>query len=427
MAKLLRITGTTRLKGNLAISGSKNGCLLVMAACLLAKGKVRLTNTPQLADVASMVELMSQLGVRITQTANQMEIDSSQLTNTDTSYEVVRKMRASIGVVGPLLARKQRVRVALPGGCAIGPRPIDLHIKALSQLGAKSTLKGGDLYLEAEKLKGTDIRFKSVSMGATANALTAATLATGTTRLHNASTEPEIADLCHFLSRCLGANIQTNPTSPQYTIEGNPTQTTPTDANSYAIPPDRIETGTYAIAAAATQGKVTLTNARPTDLTALWQCLTKSGARVTLGKSQVTVEATEPLTPVDITTAPYPAFPTDLQAQWTSLAIKAKPNHQTLVTDKVFPHRFIHISELQRMGANIALNQNVAKITAVDKLSAAEVMATDLRASVALVIAALNAKGTSTIHRIYHLKRGYENLRGKLNLLGAQITEEDER
>lgn len=430
MSSAMLIRGPCRLKGRVRISGSKNAALPQLAACLLTDKSVTLANVPDLADVATMLGLLRGIGVEVKRKGDEVTLRAASIAPNKAAYELVRLMRASVLVLGPLLARLGEARVAMPGGCAIGPRPVDMHIKALVALGATTHLAKGDIHLKTDGLKGADITFGSVSVGATTNVIMAATLATGTTRLFNAATEPEIIDLCRFLTR-LGAKIKFPPTAAaakkigvaDYEIEGVAALGSNAAEQRYQITSDRIEGGTYAIAAAATGGEVMLEDCPIDELAELWRVLKASGVRVEPFADGVKVSGDgRPPKPIDIVTAPWPGFPTDLQAQWMALAAKGGGG-EVKITEGVFPHRFIHAGELERLGAHIRIEGNYALVSPVARLQGAEVMATDLRASVALIIAALIGEGTTTVNRIYHLKRGYENLESKFTALGAEIRE----
>ena len=422
------VRGPCRLRGRMGVSGSKNAALPQLAACLLTKRAVILENIPNLDDVATMLELLRGIGVRVERVADRVVLRANSIAPDKAKYELVRKMRASVLVLAPLLARLGEARVAMPGGCAIGPRPVEMHVEALEALGAVTHLAKGDIHLRTNGLKGTDINFGSVSVGATANTIMAATLAVGTTRLFNAALEPEIVDLCRFLNNCLGAKVRIVKNSPKagresrtyYEIKGVE-RLGMENAKPHRVIPDRIEAGTYAIAAAATKGEVTLTDCPAAELEILWRLLRRSGAEVEIKQNEVRIKGDD-LEPVGISTAPWPGFPTDLQAQWMAFAAKGDGG-EVKITERIFPHRFIHAGELERLGARIRQRNNYAVVSPVSRLQGAEVMASDLRASVGLIIAALVAEGETRVNRIYHLKRGYEDLASKFTSLGASIVE----
>ncbi|MCC7305875.1 MAG: UDP-N-acetylglucosamine 1-carboxyvinyltransferase [Alphaproteobacteria bacterium] len=412
----IRITGGKKLNGEIPVSGAKNAALKVMCAALLTDQSLLLENAPNsLRDISSQSDLLEHLGCTVKRENGAMAINASSITGFDAPYDLVRKMRTSILVLGPLLARFGQAKVSLPGGCAIGTRPIDLHIEGLKALGAKISLDHG--YIEAHvdgRLKGTKILFPKVSVGATENLLMAATLAEGETVLSNAAREPEIIDLGECLIK-MGAQIEGLGT-PTITIQG----VKKLHGATHSILPDRIETGTYMIAVALTGGKVKLKNARIDHLTALIGPLKKAGVEITEDGSDIIVSRNgNGLKGTDIMTEPYPGFPTDLQAQFMTMLTLCEG--AGLVTETIFENRFMHVPELCRMGANITVHGNSAIIRGVAKLNGAEVMATDLRASVALVLAGLVADGETVVNRIYHLERGYENLVEKLSACGAEI------
>lgn len=417
----LRIYGGTPLHGKITVSGAKNAALPIMAAALLSSKPLIIKNMPNLADIHSTNALLESLGATVKfdisphSFAHTLTIDSSNITSLKADYELVRKMRASILVLGPMLARFKHAEVSLPGGCAIGARPVDMHLDALREMGADIKLEHGYVIANApEGLKGADIMFSKVSVGATENALMAATLASGKTILRNAAREPEIVDLADCLI-AMGAKISGHGTDV-IEVEG----VKELHGATHNLMPDRIEAGTFAIAAAATHGKLTIENCRPDHLGALTHHLRSIG--VTVEESQDTMvvyRSADNIESITFSTAPYPNFPTDLQAQFmTLLTIARGVSH---VTETIFENRFMHVNELLRMGADIQLQDNTAIINGVEGLQSAEVMASDLRASVSLVIASMCAPGESTIHRIYHLDRGYERIEDKLNACGAKI------
>ena len=413
----IRIVGGKRLQGTIPVSGAKNSALKLMCAALLTEEPVYLDNMPNaLRDIASQTDLLRHLGCTISSERDLMALNARTITSREAPYDLVRKMRTSILVLGPLLARFGEARVSLPGGCAIGTRPVDLHIDGLKALGAKIELDGG--YINASvpsgRLTGATITFPKVSVGATENLMMAATLAKGETILINAAREPEIVDLGTCLIS-MGADITGLGTS-EIRING----VEKLHGAKHTVVPDRIETGTWMIAVTLTGGSLRLKNARLEHLTALVGPLEKAGAHIIQDGTDILVSRNgSPLTGTDIMTAPYPGFPTDLQAQFmTMLTLSIGAG---MVTETIFENRFMHVPELCRMGADITVHQGSAIVRGVPKLKGAEVMATDLRASVALVLAALVAEGTTTVNRIYHLDRGYENIVEKLSACGAEI------
>lgn len=418
----IRIEGGVRLKGEIAISGAKNAALPLMAASLLTGRKLTLTNVPALADITFMADILRALGARAAYQKGErlgeggrLELDASGIASTTASYDIVRKMRASFLVLGPLVARFGHAKVSLPGGCAIGARPVDLHLKALEAMGARIDLSEGYVIAEARGgLKGAHIRFPFVSVGATENAMMAAALAKGVTVLENAAREPEIDDL----GRCLiamGARISGLGTS-RIEIEG----TEQLSSAEYPVLPDRIETGTYAMAAAIAGGEVELVNTRAELIGAVLPLLQAVGAEIAATNRGLAVHRNG-LRPVavDVTTAPYPGFPTDLQAQFMALMATAKGTSH--IKETIFENRFMHVPELARMGADIRVDGDVAVVRGVPRLKGAQVMATDLRASSCLVLAGLAAEGETVVNRVYHLDRGFERLEEKLSGVGANI------
>ena len=413
----LKIEGGYPLNGEITISGAKNAALPLMCAALLAADRLVLENVPELHDIFSLVDLLEDMGAVVTRTGTQLVIDAASVNSTTAPYDLVRKMRASVLVLGPLLARFGTAKVSLPGGCAIGTRPVDLHIEGLCKMGAEIELKDGYIHASTPKggLKGAEISFRTKSVGATENLLMAATLAEGKTVLNNAALEPEITDLADCLV-AMGAEISGIGTE---TLEI--TGVEKLSGASHSVIPDRIETGTYAIAAAMTGGTLTLKQARLDHLEALVPILEAAGVslkddvngNITVTRKGNTLHA------VDITTAPYPGFPTDLQAQ--AMAMLSIAEGAGTVKETIFENRFMHVPELARMGADIAVHGSSAVVRGVPRLKGAEVMATDLRASVSLILAALAADGTTIVNRIYHLDRGYEKLERKLGNCGAKL------
>lgn len=413
----IRITGGHQLNGTIPISGAKNAALKLMCAALLTGETLRLENVPnKLRDIHSLVDLLKHLGCLVDVKDDLMAINAGQINSQTAPYDLVRKMRGSILVLGPLLARFGYAKVSLPGGCAIGTRPVDLHIKGLEELGAEITLDGG--YIEAKVppggLQGARVLFPKVSVGATENLMMAAALANGTTILGNAAREPEIEDLGACLIK-MGAKIQGLGTDT-IRIEGVPELS----GAQHAVLPDRIETGTYIIAAGMTGGTVRLQNTRIEHLSSLLGLLSQAGLDVDQeGEDIIVHRVGDRLKGIDIMTEPYPGFPTDLQAQFMAMLTLAEG--AGMVTETIFENRFMHVPELSRMGADITVQGRSAIVRGVKSLKGAEVMATDLRASVALVLAGLVAEGETVVNRIYHLERGYEDLCGKLSSCGAQI------
>ena len=418
---IFRIEGPVRLSGSVTINGSKNASLPIMAATILAPGKSTLKAVPHLSDISVCSELLSQLGCQVTRSENgNLCIDSAVIDNPVGEYEVVRRMRASICILGPLLARCGRAEVSMPGGCAIGDRPVDIHLRGMRELGAKIHLKNGYIVAEAPQgLTGKDIflggSFGSTVLG-TANVLMAATLAKGKTTIESAACEPEITDLANCLNK-MGAKI-TGIGSPRLIIEGVK-QLQPAE---YRVIPDRIEAGTFMVAAAITTGELKLVNCRLDDMMAVVDKLRNIGVTVDAAKDGCVVTRTGQIKPADITTLPYPGFPTDLQAQFMALFSLAEGN--SVIIEKIFPDRFMHVAELNRMAANLRKEGPTVIIAGVKKLIAAPVMASDLRASAALVLAGLAAEGTTTIQRVYHIDRGYERIEERLNPVGAKISRE---
>ena len=406
------IDGPSRLAGEVVVSGAKNAALPCLAATLLTAEPVRLTNLPRVADVRTMQKVLRHIGAQVEAQPDSAAVEVAAIENADAPYELVKTMRASVLVLGPLLARAGSVRVSLPGGCAIGVRPIDLHLKAFRKLGAEVSLQHGYVDARAGRLTGCDITFEHVTVTGTENAMLAATLARGTTRLFNAAREPEVDDLAKLLvsmgARISGAGTETIAIEGVEALHGA----------DHEIVPDRIEAGTYAIAAAATRGDVAVRRCRPEHLRALTSRLTAIGARVRMDGDTLGVRAEGPLPAQDVATAPYPGFPTDLQAQWTALATSL--DGVSTITETIFENRFHHVAELIRMGAKIRLEGRWAVVEG-SPLTGANVMASDLRASAALVIAGLTADGRTIVDRVYHLDRGYARMEEKLNVLGASV------
>ncbi|MEE8427372.1 MAG: UDP-N-acetylglucosamine 1-carboxyvinyltransferase [Woeseiaceae bacterium] len=414
MDKLL-IEGGTALAGEVRISGAKNAALPILAGTLLATEPVTVSNVPHLNDVTTTISLLQTMGVQVTvDDSLRLEVDASDVRNRTAPYELVKTMRASILVLGPLLARFGEADVSLPGGCAIGARPVNLHVAGLRAMGADVSVENGIIKARADRLKGAHIVFDIVTVTGTENLLMAAVLADGETVLENAAREPEVIDVAKFLN-CLGARVQ-GAGSSTITVQGVERLT----GGEYKVLPDRIETGTYLVAAAMTGGCIKVLDAAPKTLDAVLIKLAEAGAAIETGDDWIELDmrGRRPRS-VDIRTAPYPAFPTDMQAQFC--ALNAVAEGVGTITETVFESRFAHVLELQRMGADIQLEGNTAICTGVDSLTAAPVMATDLRASASLVLAGLAAKGETLVDRIYHIDRGYERIEEKLQLLGAKI------
>lgn len=415
MDKLV-ITQSSALRGDVVISGAKNAALPLLMASLLCDSPITFNNVPALRDITTSVKLLEGMGTHITyNNKNSLTLDASKLSSTIASYELVRTMRASILVLGPLLARHGHADVSLPGGCAIGARPVNLHLTGLEAMGAKIDVEDG--YIKASvqgKLQGANIFMDIVSVGATENLMMAAALAEGTTVLENAAREPEIVDLANCIN-AMGGNV-TGAGTDQIIIEGVESL----HGCTYSVLPDRIETGTFLVAAAATRGHVRCLNAAPETLDAVLSKLRQAGAEITTTADtiELNMHGKQP-TAVDIKTAPHPGFPTDMQAQFVAMNCLAQGSG--VVTETIFENRFMHVPELQRMGAKITLQGNSAMCQGSAALKGAPVMATDLRASASLVIAGLLAEGETHVNRIYHLDRGYESIETKLNLLGANI------
>tara|TARA_Y100000816_G_scaffold264650_1_gene223926 strand:+ start:689 stop:1951 length:1263 start_codon:yes stop_codon:yes gene_type:complete len=415
MDKLI-IEGGHSLNGYLSSSGAKNSALPILASSLLLEGKLILSNIPHLKDVTTMVEVLGSMGANITLDEDMnLEINTSNLKNQVARYELVKTMRASVLVLGPLLAKFGKAEVALPGGCAIGSRPVNLHLDCMKKLGAEVFTEGGYIKAKAEKgLKGAEILFDTISVTGTENAIMAAVLAEGKTIIKNAAREPEVGDLIDCLSR-MGAKIQGKGTKELIIFGVKELKST-----SYRVMPDRIETATYLTAVTMTGGEITIKNSMPKTLDSVLKKLSEAGAKIKIEDDIINLKMDRDINPVDISTAPYPLFPTDMQAQFISLNTIAKG--QSTVIETIFENRFMHVQELVRMGGDISLAGNTAIIKGrKDCLHSAPVMATDLRASASLVLAGLVAKGETKIDRIYHIDRGYERIEEKLNSLGANI------
>ncbi len=410
----LEVFGANKLKGQINISGSKNASLPILAATLLSSKKVNLKNLPKVKDIETMINLLQSLGSKIRFKKKKLIINNSTQNKNFASYNLVKTMRAGILVLGPLLAKFGNAKVSLPGGCAIGTRPIDIHLKAFSKLGVKYNITQGYVHASTPKgLVGSKIRFPKISVGATENLVIAASLAKGTTILSNCAIEPEIKDLVNFLNK-IGCKIKWVG-KRKIKIDGvNQIKET-----TYSVMFDRIEAGTYLVAAAATEGNLKIKNIIPKIIKTEIDILRKIGTKIVVKKNEVNVIGKKIIKSINIKTAPYPGFPTDLQAQLMVLLCKA--NKKSLIKEDIFENRFMHVAELNRMGAQISINGNKAIIQGNINFAAAELMATDLRASVSLILAALTANGKSVINRIYHLDRGYENIEKKLKKIGARI------
>ena len=412
--KKLEVFGAAKLKGQIKVSGSKNASLPILAATLLSTKKISLTNLPRVKDIETMILLLKSLGSIVEYDKKNLIIKNNKQIKTFAPYSLVKTMRAGILVLGPLLAKFGKAKVSLPGGCAIGTRPVDIHLKALSKLGIKYKIIQGYVHANAPKgLIGANIKFSKISVGATENLIIASCLAKGKTILSNCAIEPEIKDLVNFLIK-MGCNIKWE-SKRTIKIEG----VSNLAALNYRIMPDRIEAGTYLIAAALSEGNLRITGIDPKIIDTEINVLKKVGAKIIKKKNEILIKGNKKIKSINIKTSPYPGFPTDLQAQMMVLLCKA--NKKSYIKEEIFENRFMHVAELNRMGAKISINGNKATITGNIKFEAAELMATDLRASVSLVLAALASKGKSVINRIYHLDRGYENIEKKLKKVGAKI------
>ena len=410
----LEVFGSNKLKGKIIISGSKNASLPILAATLLTNKKVYLKNLPKVKDIETMIKLLQSLGSKTKFENKRLIIDNLKQNKRFASYGLVKTMRAGILVLGPLLAKFGTAKVSLPGGCAIGTRPVDIHLKSLSKLGVKYKIFQGYVHASAPRgLIGSKIRFPKVSVGATENLIIAACFAKGNTVLNNCAIEPEIKDLINFLIK-LGCDIKWTSKRSLRIIGVKKV-----NEISYSVMFDRIEAGTYLVAAAITEGNLKIKNIDPKIIRTEINILKKIGAKVIIKKNELQIIGNKNIKNINIKTAPYPGFPTDLQAQMMVLLCKA--NKKSIIKENIFENRFMHVSELNRMGAQISINGNKAVVSGNIKFAPAELMATDLRASVSLVLAALGAKGKSVINRIYHLDRGYESIEKKLKKVGAKI------
>ncbi len=412
MQKII-INGGKKLKGEVLISGAKNAALPIIAASLLADGEHRIANVPSLVDVKTLGKILRNMGVTVELTDHSAVVDSTRLTNPEAPYDLVRTMRASVLVLGPLVARFGKARVSLPGGCAIGARPVNLHIMGLQKMGAMIDIEHGYVVARAKRLKGAHIYFDIVTVTGTENVMMAAALAEGETVLENTAREPEVVDLANALIQ-MGAKIE-GAGADVIRIEG----VEKLRPMNYTVLPDRIETGTFVIGAVITGGNVTIRNCNGGHLDALLAKVTEAGAEIRSSEGTITVRGNGNIRPVDVKTLPYPGFPTDMQAQFMSLMCLA--GGTSVINETIFENRFTHVAELRRMGADIVIEGRSAVVKGVSKLSGAPVMATDLRASASLVLAGLAAEGQTVVSRIYHLDRGYESIERKLSALGADI------
>ncbi len=410
----IKLTGGKPLKGEVQISGAKNAALPILCAALLTREPLRLRNVPDLADVATMLKILRQTGVTVAQDAEfGVELEAANVTHLEAHYDLVKTMRASILMLGPMIARFGQARVSLPGGCAIGERPVDLHVKGLQAMGAEVHIDHGYIIAKAARLKGARIFMDKVTVTGTENLMMAATLADGVTTLENSAREPEVVDLANCLI-AMGAKIKGHGTDV-ISIQG----VSRLVGAAHSIMPDRIETGTFLVAAAATGGEIVATNTRSDILESVLDKLEEANAKIERGSDFIKLSMRGPNHGVSLRTAPYPAFPTDMQAQF--MAMNSVADGTTVITETIFENRYMHVQELRRLGAKIDIEGNAAIVRGVPKLEGATVMATDLRASASLVIAGLIAHGYTIIERIYHLDRGYEHIEQKLSQLGAQI------
>ena len=414
MYKLL-INGGTPLNGSIKTSGSKNATLPIFFASILADGPLKLSNTPQLSDVSTTLRLLMDMGSSfVLEEDSSISIDSSSLTSLIAEYELVKTMRASILTLGPMLAKYKQAKISLPGGCAIGTRPVNLHLSALEKMGATIEVKNGYIYASTKELVGTEINFDLISVTATENIVMAATLAKGTTTINNAAQEPEVTDLIYCLKK-MGAKISGENTST-LVVQG----VDHLSGIDYSICPDRIEAGTYLVAAAITGGKIIVNNIEPDSMRAVIGKLIETGADIQTNQNSIKLDMKgKRPQPVDIRTSAYPNFPTDMQAQF--MALNSIADGSSTITETIFENRFMHVPELSRMGANLKLEGNTVVCKGVKLLTGANLMATDLRASASLVLAGLAAQGPTTIERVYHLDRGYEMIEEKFKMLGADI------
>ncbi|OGP07625.1 MAG: UDP-N-acetylglucosamine 1-carboxyvinyltransferase [Deltaproteobacteria bacterium GWA2_45_12] len=407
------IEGGRKLKGRVPVSGSKNAALPIIAASILTSGWNDFSNIPDLADICTMLKLLEGMGVEVEASKHRVKLKADKVRHAEAPYDLVRTMRASVVVLGPLVARLGYARVSLPGGCAIGARPIDRHLKGLEAMGATITLEGGYVEARAKKLKGAHFRFSDVTVTGTENLMMAACLAEGQTVLENCAREPEVVDLAHALNQ-MGAFIEGAGTET-ITIEG----VNELSGTEYSIMPDRIEAGTFLIGAAMTEGDVTVEGISEEYVHALVEKLREAGALVDVGEDSIHIKGSSKIHSVDISTQPYPGFATDFQAQF--MALMALADGTSVISENIFENRFMHVAELNRMGADIKLEGHTAVVRGVPKLLGAPVMATDLRASASLVLAGLAAEGITEIHRVYHIDRGYEHIERKFRKLGVRV------
>jgi len=419
MYKYLNIKHSPKLSGSIEISGAKNAALPIIASTILSNNNVKLTNVPEVADVKTLLKLFKLLGAKYEFANNTLNINTSGINNTTAVYEIVKTMRASILVLGPLLARFGECKVSLPGGCAIGARPVDLHLKALEAMGAQIKIEGGYIHATG-KLKGADIIFDKITVTGTENIVMAAALAKGKTRIINAAKEPEVIQLCEILQNA-GVEIEGTGTNE---IIINGTDGELLNFKEERIIPDRIEAGTYLAAGAITNSQITLKNVIPSHLESVLVKFSQMGFKLEARENEITIYPAEKILPTNISTTEYPGFPTDMQAQFMAIATQAEG--VSIIEERLFENRFMHVPELNRLGANIKIQSKIATIQGPTPLVGADVMATDLRASSALVLAGLIAKGETNVHRIYHLFRGYEKLTEKFKALGAKVELKDE-
>lgn len=415
----LQIEGTNHLSGSVTINGAKNAALPLIVSSILAKNEVIISNVPEVEDIKTLISLLQNLGAKVDLKKHEALLNTTTLNQTTAKYDIVRKMRASILTLGPLLSRFRHCEVSLPGGCAIGQRPIDLHLLALEKMGANIQIKQG--YVVASgALKGAEVLFDKITVTGSENIIMAAALASGKTRLLNVAKEPEVVQLCEVLKEA-GLDIK-GIGSDELEIYGTSGECL--EFKEFTVIPDRIEAGTYLCAGAIVNSKISVCKVNPNHLSAVLAKLKQMGFEIIVENDTITLLPAKEIKPVEILTSEYPGFPTDMQAQFMALALRA--NGTSIIDERLFENRFMHVSELLRMGADIKLNGHIANINGGKELNAADVMATDLRASSALILAALAAKGVSRVHRIYHLDRGYENLEEKFKALGANITRLEE-
>ncbi|MCR2108635.1 UDP-N-acetylglucosamine 1-carboxyvinyltransferase [Campylobacter upsaliensis] len=415
----LQIEGTNHLSGSVTINGAKNAALPLIVSSILAKNEVIISNVPEVEDIKTLISLLQNLGAKVDLKKHEALLNTTTLNQTTAKYDIVRKMRASILTLGPLLSRFRHCEVSLPGGCAIGQRPIDLHLLALEKMGANIQIKQG--YVVASgALKGAEVLFDKITVTGSENIIMAAALASGKTRLLNVAKEPEVVQLCEVLKEA-GLDIK-GIGSDELEIYGTSGECL--EFKEFTVIPDRIEAGTYLCAGAIVNSKISVCKVNPNHLSAVLAKLKQMGFEIIVENDTITLLPAKEIKPVEILTSEYPGFPTDMQAQFMALALRA--NGTSIIDERLFENRFMHVSELLRMGADIKLNGHIASINGGKELNAADVMATDLRASSALILAALAAKGVSRVHRIYHLDRGYENLEEKFKALGANITRLEE-